>query len=51
MKRVTDMLGLARSNIAARVRGVRPKRGFAIARWRSRRYVRGLRPAARPFVH
>jgi hypothetical protein len=36
MKRVTDMLGLARSNIAARVRGVRPKRGFAIARWRSR---------------
>jgi hypothetical protein len=27
MKRVTDTLGLARSNIAERVKGVRPKRG------------------------
>ena len=27
MKTVTDTLGLARSNIAERVRGVRPKRG------------------------
>lgn len=27
MKTVTDTLGLARSNIAERVKGVRPKRG------------------------
>ena len=27
MKRITDTLGLARSNIAERVKGVRPKRG------------------------
>jgi hypothetical protein len=27
MKRVTDTLGLARSNIAERVKGVRPERG------------------------
>jgi hypothetical protein len=27
MKRVTDTLGLARSNIAERVKGARPKRG------------------------
>ena len=27
MKRITDTLGLARSNIAEQVKGVRPKRG------------------------
>ena len=27
MKQVTDTLGLARSNIAERVKGARPKRG------------------------
>jgi hypothetical protein len=38
MKRVTDTLGLARSNIAERVKGARPQRGpqtaMAIWNWR-----------------